>query len=198
MKYIYRPLLRPASFATLPSGLAWTFVEAPWSLTDRRPDLPRCTTRHGLIATARPLTVEECQTYDLKAEDGSTPCQECSECGEVLASTRERQDESMQCDRCWAGSMEHGHRHGLHVDEDNEPIIVEGCPSCAGGQALWDALRTAQRQLDVEHGAINKLLALGQVEGDFDLRFAREEIARFEALIARLQARLRLTRRDRL
>jgi len=63
---IYRPLLRPASFATLPSGLGWTYVTAPWDLAHRRTDLPRSETRYGTIATDRPLTRDECEAFDLK------------------------------------------------------------------------------------------------------------------------------------
>ena len=68
MKHLYRPLLRPAGYATLPKGLQWSYVEAPWDLADRLTDLPRCSTRHGLIATERPLTDAECETFDLQPE----------------------------------------------------------------------------------------------------------------------------------
>ena len=66
--WIYRPLLRPASFATLPRGLGWTYETAPWDLAHRRTDLPRGETRHGTIATDRPLTADECESFDLRAE----------------------------------------------------------------------------------------------------------------------------------
>ena len=42
MRYI--PLLRPASHATLPDALQWSYVEAPAYITGR-PDLPR--SRHS-------------------------------------------------------------------------------------------------------------------------------------------------------
>lgn len=37
----YRPMARPATFATLPAGLRWEYVEAPWDLAHVRSDLPR-------------------------------------------------------------------------------------------------------------------------------------------------------------
>ena len=66
--YRYRPMLRPAGFATLPSGLKWEFVEAPWDLAHIRTDLPRGDTRYGLIETERPLTADECDRFSLKYE----------------------------------------------------------------------------------------------------------------------------------
>lgn len=61
----YRPMLRPASFATLPDDLTWEYVEAPWDLAHLRPDLPRSDNRHGVIATDRPLTSEERERFSL-------------------------------------------------------------------------------------------------------------------------------------
>lgn len=61
---LYRPLLRPAGFATLPRGLVWEYVEAPAYVT-QRPDLPRSTHLHGVIATDRPLTPDEIERFDL-------------------------------------------------------------------------------------------------------------------------------------
>jgi Defence against restriction A C-terminal len=63
MRYI--PLLRPAGHATLPEGLQWSYVEAPAYIT-ARPDLPRSRHPHGLIETARPLTAEEIEKFDLR------------------------------------------------------------------------------------------------------------------------------------
>lgn len=63
--YTYRPTIRPASMATLPAGVKWEFVEAPWDIAHIRADLPRSSTRHGLIATERRLTKEECARFDL-------------------------------------------------------------------------------------------------------------------------------------
>lgn len=64
----YRPLRRPASMVTLPAGVTWSFVQAPWDLAHVRPDLPRGETRFGLIATDRVLTTEECEAFELKCE----------------------------------------------------------------------------------------------------------------------------------
>lgn len=64
----YIPLLRPAGFATLPSGLSWTYVEAP-SYVTRRPDLPTSRHPHGVIE-CRELTADEADRFDLrKLED---------------------------------------------------------------------------------------------------------------------------------
>ena len=63
MRYI--PLLRPASHATLPDALQWSYVEAPAYITGR-PDLPRSRHPHGLIETARPLTPEEIERFSLR------------------------------------------------------------------------------------------------------------------------------------
>lgn len=62
----YAPLLRPASFATLPRGIVWDYVEAPWDLAHLRPELPRSAHRHGVIAVSRPLTADECEQFDLQ------------------------------------------------------------------------------------------------------------------------------------
>ena len=67
MAHIYRPLLRPASFCTLPK-VAWSYVQAPWDLAHIRTDIPRCDTPHGLIETDRRLTAEECEVFSLKYE----------------------------------------------------------------------------------------------------------------------------------
>lgn len=58
-------MLRPASFATLPAGLRWEYVEAPWDLAHVRSDLPRSDNRHGVIATDRSLTIEERERFSL-------------------------------------------------------------------------------------------------------------------------------------
>jgi len=60
----YIPLLRPASFSTLPQGLEWTYVEAP-SYVTKRPDLPRSSHAHGVIE-CRELTIEEQERFDLR------------------------------------------------------------------------------------------------------------------------------------
>lgn len=61
VKYI--PLLRPAGFATLPSGLEWTYVEVPKYIT-KRPDLPTSEHPHGVIE-CRELTDAETSNFDL-------------------------------------------------------------------------------------------------------------------------------------
>lgn len=63
--FIYRPTLRPASVFTLPRGITWEFVEAPWDIAHIRNDLPRGKTRYGLIKIDRRLTDEERATFDL-------------------------------------------------------------------------------------------------------------------------------------
>lgn len=61
----YRPMLRPASFATLPSGLQWEYVEAPYDIAHLRPDLPVSRNPHGIIQTVRPLTTDEMERFSL-------------------------------------------------------------------------------------------------------------------------------------
>ena len=60
----YVPMIRPASMVTLPAGVQWQFVEAPWDLPHL--PLPRAATRYGVIRTERPLTHEECQHFALR------------------------------------------------------------------------------------------------------------------------------------
>jgi hypothetical protein len=65
----YAPLLRPASFATLPQNdigqpFQWTYVEVPAYIT-KRPDLPRSLHPHGVIE-CRKLTPAECERFDLR------------------------------------------------------------------------------------------------------------------------------------
>ncbi len=68
----YIPLLRPASFTTLPQGVTWGYVEAPaMQGLAKRPDLPTSTHRYGVIETSRPLTKGEEHTFDLKPFDES-------------------------------------------------------------------------------------------------------------------------------
>ena len=62
---IYRPTLRPASFCTLPRGLRWDYVEAPASIAQMRPDLPKSAEPFGVIKTERPLTAEEMFNFDI-------------------------------------------------------------------------------------------------------------------------------------
>ncbi len=65
-KMTYLPRLRPASFATLPAGIKWEYVAAPWDLAHVRTDIPRAANRHGIIRTDRPLTAEERERFDLE------------------------------------------------------------------------------------------------------------------------------------
>lgn len=64
--HLYRPLLRPASFATLPQGVDWRYVEVPAYIT-KRPDLPTSRWPHGVISTSRPLTESEMSDFSLVA-----------------------------------------------------------------------------------------------------------------------------------
>ncbi len=69
--YLYRPMYRPAGFATLPPGLSWNYAEAPamYGLANR-PDLPQSRHTFGIISTERQLTDAECRTFELKPVDG--------------------------------------------------------------------------------------------------------------------------------
>lgn len=62
---LYRPLLRPASFATLPRDLKWKYAEAP-PYVNRRPDIPQSDFPHGVIETERELTPDEIEHFDLR------------------------------------------------------------------------------------------------------------------------------------
>jgi hypothetical protein len=62
----YRPMIRPASMVSLPVGIKWEFVEAPHDIAHMRQDLPVSANRHGVIATDRPLTMEEREQFSLK------------------------------------------------------------------------------------------------------------------------------------
>jgi hypothetical protein len=65
-EYFYAPLLRPASYATLPRGLQWDYVEAPKDTRIDRPDLPVSKRTHGVIRTAKPLTLDVCRRFSLE------------------------------------------------------------------------------------------------------------------------------------
>ena len=70
----YVPLLRPASFATLPRGVSWGYVEAPaMAGLTRQTDLPASRHRYGVIATDRPLTADELERYDLRGDAAPVP-----------------------------------------------------------------------------------------------------------------------------
>ena len=64
--YTYRPILRPASFCTLPAGVKWEYVESPWDLAHILRDIPRAANRHGIISTSRRLTENERARFDLE------------------------------------------------------------------------------------------------------------------------------------
>ena len=66
LPHTYRPLLRPASMVTLPRGIKWEFVAAPWDIAHIRTDIQRAPTRHGIIATDRRLTEEELADFALE------------------------------------------------------------------------------------------------------------------------------------
>jgi hypothetical protein len=58
--------------------------------------------------------------------------QTCGTCGTARPDVRVRDYGYATCDTCHADALAYGHMHGLHTDDDGEPITVEGCPSCAG------------------------------------------------------------------
>lgn len=62
----YRPMIRPASMVALPVGVKWEFVEAPRDIAHMRPDLPVSDSRYGVIATDRPLTMDEREHFSLR------------------------------------------------------------------------------------------------------------------------------------
>ena len=65
-RYLYRPLLRPAGFATMPAGLKWDYVEVPREIAHLRPNLPVSRHRYGVIVCERELTKTECRHFDLE------------------------------------------------------------------------------------------------------------------------------------
>ncbi len=66
-RFHYEVLLRPASFASLPLGVNWDYVEVPIELAGKFIDKPIAKNRHGIISTSRKLTVEELSAFDLRA-----------------------------------------------------------------------------------------------------------------------------------
>ena len=65
-QYLYRPLLRPAGFATMPAGLKWNYVEVPRDIAHLRPNLPVSAHRYGVIACDRELTEKERRNFDIE------------------------------------------------------------------------------------------------------------------------------------
>ena len=72
MKHLYRTRYRPPSFATLPLALQWDFVEMPPDIAHRRPELPRSRYRFGVIVTARALTSDELERFDIEVHTPGT------------------------------------------------------------------------------------------------------------------------------
>ena len=64
--YTYRTKVRPASTSTLPQGIKWEFVAAPWDLAHIRTDMPRAENRYGIIKTDRALTAEELAHFEIE------------------------------------------------------------------------------------------------------------------------------------
>lgn len=54
----------------------------------------------------------------------------CHNCGMSNATTAPREDGTPLCDPCWTAALRHGHRHGLHTDEDGATVAVADCPDC--------------------------------------------------------------------
>ena len=73
-RYLYRPMLRPAGFATMPAGLKWDYVEVPREIAHLRQNLPVSAHRYGVIVCERELTEKECRNFDLEpVREGRTP-----------------------------------------------------------------------------------------------------------------------------
>jgi len=64
-KIAYSHRLRPTGHATLPAGVTFELIAAPWEIAHLRPDLPRTPYRHGMFVTNRPLTPTECEQYEI-------------------------------------------------------------------------------------------------------------------------------------
>ena len=65
-RYLYRPMLRPVGFATMPAGLKWDYVEVPRDIAHLRQNLPVSAHRYGVIACERELTEKERHNFDLE------------------------------------------------------------------------------------------------------------------------------------
>ena len=66
--YLYRPIIRPASFCTMPKGITWRYVEAPARdpRIASRLGIPVSTHTHGVIAIDRKLSQDEADTFSLE------------------------------------------------------------------------------------------------------------------------------------
>ena len=62
---LYRPTLRPAGYAPMPSGVRWGYVEMPADIAHQRRDLPVSTHLYGVVDTDRRLTDDEMDRYAL-------------------------------------------------------------------------------------------------------------------------------------
>ena len=51
---VYKAMLRPVSFCTLPHGIRWEYVERPWAGNI-----------HGTIRTDRPFTADEMDRFGM-------------------------------------------------------------------------------------------------------------------------------------
>lgn len=66
----YVPMLRPAGYATLPSGIDWEYVATGHHYTSKyRPDVPVGKTLYGVIITSRPLTHDELERFSMRHAD---------------------------------------------------------------------------------------------------------------------------------
>ena len=66
----YVPMLRPAGYATLPSGIDWEYVATGTHYTaNHRPDVPVGKTLYGVILTSRFLTPGELERFSLRPAD---------------------------------------------------------------------------------------------------------------------------------
>lgn len=68
--HLYKPLWRPVTFATIPRGLAWDYVEAPDANVAVRRGLPLSKHLFGIIKTNRLLTTEEQNDYGFEPYGG--------------------------------------------------------------------------------------------------------------------------------
>ena len=68
----YTMLYRPASSWTLPNGVSWEYVNAPWDLPNLiSRGIPASSHRYGVIRCARALTQEEIETFEMRPVDPS-------------------------------------------------------------------------------------------------------------------------------
>ena len=89
-RHHYRPLLRPAGFATMPPGLKWDYVEVPREIAHLRPNLPVSRHRYGIIACERELTEDERQRYELAREPGASVEPRAAIAPEAVPNQRQR------------------------------------------------------------------------------------------------------------